>query len=272
MKIGVVHITVGFGLMFAVVLVGAWATAEGTRGPWYQATESYYTYSVSTVGATLMLVALLVFIVFRRQFLEKAIFMVEDKISAGLQEVAVAPPLSEQEIVAKVSTPPIASSVAEEPVEKHAAKAVAEEAMEEDIEALLESLAEEGEEEAQPEVVELEETAVEPAREEELTEVAVQAAGEESHEIAELEGKRRDLERSKARVLWGLVGPVVMSAAILAVSAAMLPGSDGFAQSHYKLNTTLVLFVSYGWLALAFYAAASVYYVMARPKPSSIFS
>ncbi len=50
--------------------------------------------------------------------------------------------------------------------------------------------------------------------------------------------------RARIRNLAG--GPFIAGLAFLSAAAVMLPGSDGFAASHYQLNTALVLFLSYG--------------------------
>jgi hypothetical protein len=79
----------------------------------------------------------------------------------------------------------------------------------------------------------------------------------------ELKGARQDVVlREVARVrsglhaattrIWGAVaGPMAGAMLFLGIGGAMLPGSGGFAETHYVLNTALILFLSYGWMLLA---------------------
>lgn len=58
--------------------------------------------------------------------------------------------------------------------------------------------------------------------------------------------ERIALRELRTRVRELAAGPFVAGLAFLAAAAVMLPGSDGFAATHYQLNTALVLFLSYG--------------------------
>src|SRR5438046_9390359 len=46
----------------------------------------------------------------------------------------------------------------------------------------------------------------------------------------------------------------------LGISGAMLPGAEGFAESHYILNTALVLFLGYGWPILVGWTAVGLWF------------
>ncbi len=54
--------------------------------------------------------------------------------------------------------------------------------------------------------------------------------------------------RRVIRVYYG--GPVVVSLLFVAISVTMLPGVQGFASSAFRLNTMMVLFLSFGWCIL----------------------
>src|SRR5256712_1440497 len=54
-----------------------------------------------------------------------------------------------------------------------------------------------------------------------------------------------------------VIGPAAASAFILGVSGMMLPGADGFAQSQFILNAALILGISYSWIGIGAYVAAT---------------
>src|SRR5712691_7540195 len=60
------------------------------------------------------------------------------------------------------------------------------------------------------------------------------------------------------------IGPAAASAFILGVSGMMLPGSDGFAQSQFVLNAALILGISYSWIGIGAYVAATVAALVSR--------
>ncbi len=61
-----------------------------------------------------------------------------------------------------------------------------------------------------------------------------------------------------------IIGPAAASALILGVSGMMLPGSDGFAQAQFILNTALILGISYSWIGVGAYIAATVVALVSR--------
>lgn len=75
--------------------------------------------------------------------------------------------------------------------------------------------------------------------------------------------------RTKAtgRSSWlALAGPAIGAVAYVAMAAMLLPGYSGMLQSNFRLNTTAILIISYGWAGLLAYALASVYMTL-RPAP-----
>ena len=65
--------------------------------------------------------------------------------------------------------------------------------------------------------------------------------------------------RGGRRTLLTLLGPAVTATIFGGVSAALLPGADGFLQSAYTLNTFIVLLFSYGWVGLLAYTVGSLF-------------
>src|SRR5256712_11352226 len=63
-----------------------------------------------------------------------------------------------------------------------------------------------------------------------------------------------------------IVGPAAASAFILGASGMMLPGSgdNGFAQAQYVLNSALILGMSYSWIGIGAYIAATVAALVSR--------
>jgi hypothetical protein len=60
------------------------------------------------------------------------------------------------------------------------------------------------------------------------------------------------------------VGPTFASAVFVAIAAMLLPGTTGFLEANYTLNTGVILFLSYGWFGLVLYAIISIF-VATRP-------
>lgn len=75
----------------------------------------------------------------------------------------------------------------------------------------------------------------------------------------------REISRMRAalthasRRIWGAVaGPMSVGLLFLGIAGAMLPGSEGFLQTQYVLNTALILFLGYGWPILVGYTAVAL--------------
>ena len=84
------------------------------------------------------------------------------------------------------------------------------------------------------------------------------AAGSARTELLRQMSRERVAIRAARGQVWSAVaGPALTSILFLVIAGPMLPGSGGFAAAHYALNTTLILFLSYGiaplvaWSALA---------------------
>src|SRR5438034_13323 len=71
---------------------------------------------------------------------------------------------------------------------------------------------------------------------------------------------RASLHKPAARIWAGVAGPMAAGLLFLGISGAMLPGAEGFAESHYILNTALVLFLGYGWPILVGWTAVGLWF------------
>src|SRR2546429_666152 len=74
---------------------------------------------------------------------------------------------------------------------------------------------------------------------------------------------RRLIQRQKPLGRF-IAGPAAASAFILGASGMMLPGADGFAQSQFVLNAALILGMSYSWIGIGAYVAATVAALVSR--------
>jgi hypothetical protein len=63
----------------------------------------------------------------------------------------------------------------------------------------------------------------------------------------------------------GFVGPSIAAAMYVGIAAMLLPGVGGFLETNFILNTSVILFLSYGWLGLILYALLSIF-VVSRPS------
>jgi len=61
-----------------------------------------------------------------------------------------------------------------------------------------------------------------------------------------------------------LAGPSIVASIYVAIGAMLLPAVTGFLVTNFVLNTTAILFLSYGWFGFVLYSLASIY-AMARP-------
>lgn len=64
----------------------------------------------------------------------------------------------------------------------------------------------------------------------------------------------------------GFIGPSIAAAAYVGIAAMLLPGVGGFLEINFVLNTSVILFISYGWLGLILYALVSIFAVSRPPS------
>src|SRR5204862_7803275 len=78
---------------------------------------------------------------------------------------------------------------------------------------------------------------------------------------------RAALRRARGLVWQTVAGPLAVLLIFISAAGAMLPGSGSFAQTHFQLNTGLILFLGYGWPFLVAWtvAAIALLHVLIRP-------
>ena len=69
---------------------------------------------------------------------------------------------------------------------------------------------------------------------------------------------RAALRRARGLVWQTVAGPLAVFLIFISVAGAMLPGTGAFAQTHFQLNTGIVLFLGYGWPFLVAWAVAAI--------------
>jgi hypothetical protein len=86
--------------------------------------------------------------------------------------------------------------------------------------------------------------------------------------LREVARARSALHKAGSRIWGAVAGPMAAGIVFLSLAGAMLPGSEGFAESHYMTNTALVLFLGYGWPILAGWFAIGLGFARAHePRP-----
>ena len=69
---------------------------------------------------------------------------------------------------------------------------------------------------------------------------------------------RDALRRARGLVWQTVAGPLAVFLIFISVAGAMLPGTGAFAQTHFQLNTALILFLGYGWPFLVAWTVAAI--------------
>jgi hypothetical protein len=73
--------------------------------------------------------------------------------------------------------------------------------------------------------------------------------------LREVARTRAVLQGAGARIWGAIAAPIGAAVLFLGIAGAMLPGAEGFAETHYVLNTAVILFLAYGWPFLAGWVA-----------------
>ena len=222
-------LAVGFGVYFALIALASWGFAQSLPAAWYLPDITRWVYSTYMVLAAVFLVGLGgLGVSVRRSFARQLREL--DRRGAGARRDSgsdsLPPPLPE--------APP-----ARDPVDR-------------DIDELLESLSE------------IEATSVRDAETMERTGMEPYAPGAGVADAVTAAQRTRIVQRQKFLGAF-VLGPAVVAAVILGISGMMLPGSDGFAQSYFQLNTALILGIGYSWLGIGGYVAAAVYGLVSGP-------
>jgi hypothetical protein len=97
--------------------------------------------------------------------------------------------------------------------------------------------------------------------------VAVTAEGKALRQdvvLREVARARSALHKAGSRIWTAVAAPMAAGIVFLGLAGAMLPGSEGFAISHYMTNTALILFLGYGWPVLVGWFAVSLGFARAQ--------
>lgn len=218
-------LTTTFGIVFMGIADLAWLTAIGTTGPWFSSAVSSQMYTATLTSATLATLILASLAASRIANLESR---VRDLNAEFRPREAEPSPDVVESVVVPTETP-------------------------RDPDGLDSILNEIGRFAAGPLIEVREKPAVQSAP---ASPVRVAsdplAAGTRGNDL------RQSLRRARRLVWQTVLGPLIMLLIFLAISGAMLPGSGDFAQTHYQLNTGLVLFLGYGWPFLVTWTIAAI--------------
>src|SRR5207245_8196012 len=219
-----------FGAFFAVVGYFSWTFAAALPPPgWFPADITRWIYTTYMLVAAIFLVGLGGLALSIRRSVARQIRELEGRVQRGSSNPgydALPPPLPE-------------TTSSRDHVDR-------------DIDELLESLSE------------VEASAARDAR-------AMEMEQGGNRDVPTIEVSDREVAVRRTRLvqrqrLLGrfVIGPAAASAFILGVSGMMLPGADGFAQSQFVLNAALILGISYSWIGIGAYVAATVAALVSR--------
>jgi hypothetical protein len=89
-----------------------------------------------------------------------------------------------------------------------------------------------------------------------------------------LEDLRKDYEyllTARDRVWPSVAGPIALAIFFVAISAAMLPGVEGFLVRNYQLNTMLILMIAYSWWLLLSWAVVALSTMPTEHRTKKVF-
>jgi len=219
-----------FGVFFALVAYFAWTFAAGLPPPgWFPADITRWIYTTYMLVAAIFLVGLGGLALSIRRSFARQIRELEGRLQRGSSNPgfdAMPPPLPD-------------TTTSRDHVDR-------------DIDELLESLSE------------VEASAARDARAMEMEPGGV-------HDVPTIEATDREVAIRRTRLIQRqrllgrfIIGPAAAAAFILGVSGMMLPGADGFAQSQFVFNAALILGMSYSWIGVGAYIAATVAALVSR--------
>ena len=218
-----------FGVFFAIVAYFSWTFAGGLTTPWFPSDITRWIYTTYMLVAAIFLVGLGGLALSIRRSFARQIRELDGKVQRGSANPgynSLPPPLPE-------------TMSGRDHVDR-------------DIDELLESLSE------------VEATAARDARAMEMEPAGFSDTPTVEVTDREIAIRKSRLQQRQKLLARYVVGPATASAVILGVSGMMLPGADGFAQTNFALNTTLILGISYGWIGVGAYIAATIAALVSR--------
>src|SRR2546426_7495113 len=218
-----------FGVFFALVAYFSWTFAGAQTQPWFPVSITRWIYTTYMFVAAIFLVGLGGLALSIRRSFARQIRELEGRLQRGSSNpgyTALPPPLPE-------------TTSSRDHVDR-------------DIDELLESLSE------------VEASAARDARAMELEPGGIPDVPTFEATDREIAVRRTRLIQRQRLLGRFIIGPAAASAFILGVSGMMLPGADGFAQSQFILNAALILGISYSWIGIGAYVAATVAALVSR--------
>jgi hypothetical protein len=220
-----------FGAFFAIVAYFSWTFAAGIPAPgWFDKDITRWIYTTYMLVAAIFLVGLGGLALSIRRSFARQIRELDGKFDRGWSNNPTSNALP----------PPLPDTIS------------GRDHVDRDIDELLESLSE------------VEASAARDARAMDMEPGGIP-------DVPTIEATDREIAVRKARLvqrqkLLGryVVGPAAASAVVLGISGMMLPGSDGFAQTNFALNTALILGISYSWIGVGAYVAATIAALVSR--------
>lgn len=212
---------------FAVVGQLAWNTASATTSPWFSASISRDVYSTTMIGATVLVAVL-------------AALASGQAASAGRETRALDLRLN----ILRGSGVMVTSGGID---------------IDADIEDALEEILGGVDSPAAPMVT--------MDREAHDTLLAVTTEGRALRQdvvLREVAKARSALHNASARIWGAVAAPLAAGVLFLGIAGAMLPGSESFAETHYVLNTALILFLGYAWPILVGWVAVGLGFARAQ--------
>lgn len=213
---------------FAVVAQLAWTTAEETTAPWFSSEISKEVYSTTMIAATIL------------------VAVVASLASGQAASVARESRALDLRLGILRGSGVIATSAGGIDIDR-------------DIEDTLDEILGNASEGPGPLVT------VDRDAHDTLVAVATQGKGlREEVVLREVARARSALHKASSRIWSAVAGPVAAGIIFLGIAGAMLPGSEGFAATHYVLNTALILFLGYGWPILVGWTALGLGFARAH--------
>jgi hypothetical protein len=221
--------TVFFGILFAGIADLAWLTATGSTAPWFTSATSAQVYTSTLTTATLATLILASLAASKLAVLDAR------ARSAAARELAAKP--DEPDAPAEVPRPVV---LAPKPMNRP-----------EGLDQILSEL----ERFAESPMVEVRDRESGRPIPRSLGRPRAGATGPGR----KMPGATREALRKARALVWQTVaGPLAVFLVFISIAGAMLPGSGAFAQTHFQLNTGLILFLGYGWPFLVTWTVASI--------------
>lgn len=221
-------IAFAFTVLFGLIAILARAVALTTNGPWFSPSISLQMYSVTLLGSVVVALGVVALASSRASHLDEALLSMEIRLATLSRETGVD-----------------SRSLLDSPASNSRKPA-------QDIASVLDLL-DAGEDTALD---------ADPGGHDSLVEVHQVAPAAPTRTVTELQwdlvSQYRAVQTARERVWIAVAGPLIVSFVFLSISAAMLPGSDGFAQTNFQLNTTLILILAYGWWLLLGWSVLAV--------------